>query len=391
MKINFLTLIFLCLICFNVTTLFAKKDTTIVFCNKTLHKVKKKYAPYYIKVFKNKAGQFGVIQYTRDNYLYMRGSFLDEKLNIKQGVFEYYYDKEIIREKGRYEKNGKEGLWLGFAKDGMIISKDHYESNEREGVSLIFAKNGTLISSGHYKNNKKNKLWECFTENGILTSKGEYLKGNRSGSWVFYNDTGSMTNKSNYIDGKLSGEELKWYKDTLVLIGQYELGEKVGYWQSWYNNRNMNYAGSYKLGKREGEWKFYFKSGNLAAKEVYVSGVATDAKWFDEDAKPVTAIEPYELSPEFPGGSSEMAMHIMNNFEYPELAREMGEQGTVWVEFLVYSDGEIRDIKVIVSVSSSIDDEVIRIIKLMPNWRPGLDHNRNSPIRYTIPIKCRLG
>jgi TonB family protein len=391
MKINFLSLIFLCSVFFNATNVFAKKDTTIVYCNKYLNKVKTKYAPFYIKVFRRKDGEIGVLQYTRDNYLYMKGSFLDEKLNIKQGLFEYYYAKEMIKEKGQYENNEKEGLWLGFAKNGMIISKDHYENNEKEGVSLIFAKNGTLISNGYYKNNKKDRLWECFSENGRILSKGEYLKGNRTGSWVFYDDSGSMTDKSNYLDGKLDGEELRWYKDTLISIGHYESGEKDGHWKTWYRNRKMNQTGGYNIGKRQGEWKFYFKSGNLAALEEYVDGEAMNVNWFSETGESVEPIAPYELSPKFPGDEYGMALHIQETFEYPGLARELGEQGTVWVEFKIYPDGAIRDVKVVVSVSSSIDTEVLRVIELMPNWIPGLDHNRKMPIRFTLPIRCRLG
>ncbi len=367
MKTNFLSLIFLYLVFFNATNVFAKKDTTIVFCNESLYKVKKKYAQYYIKVFRKKDGEIGVLQYNRDNFLYMKGSFRDEKLKIKHGAFEYYTDKGIIKEKGHYENNKKEELWLIFAKNRMIISK------------------------GYYQNNKKNGLWEYFMENGVLTSKGEYLKGKRTGSWVFYDNTGSMTDKSNYIHGKLSGEELKWYKDTLTLVGEYELGEKIGFWQSWYNNRNVNYAGRYNLGKREGEWEFYFMSGEFAALEVYENGDVIDAKWFDEDGNPVKPIEPYELSPKFPGEEYAMNTHIQNTFEYPEIARELGEQGRVWVEFFVYTDGVIRDVKVVVSVSPSIDAEAIRVIKLMPNWIPGLNHNRKMPIRYTVPIRCLLG
>lgn len=343
MKVSFLSLIFLCSICFNVTTLFAKKDTTIVFCNQSLHKVKKSYAPYYAKVFKQKDGTTGVIQFTRYGLLCMKGAFTDDNLTEKQGAFEYYSLK------------------------------------------------GPLSKRGEYKNDKMDGVWQYFAKNGTVTAEGRYVNGNRTGEWNYFDKHGSKVKRSNYVDGKLDGEELEWFHDAVIFIGHYENDEKVGVWQRWYNNGKVDYLGKYINGKREGEWKFYFESGNLAALEVYENGEAIDAKWFDEDGKPVKAIKPYELSPEFPGGSLEMARHIQNTFEYPELAREMGEQGTVWIEFRIYPDGILKDIKIVVSVSPSIDAEAIRIIKLMPNWIPGLDHNRNRPITYTIPIKCRLG
>ena len=69
------------------------------------------------------------------------------------------------------------------------------------------------------------------------------------------------------------------------------------------------------------------------------------------------------ISPEYPGGPGEMAVFIQENFEYPEMAREMGEQGTIWVEFVVYSDGNIKDVKVVKGVSESLDKEAKRIVK----------------------------
>jgi len=96
------------------------------------------------------------------------------------------------------------------------------------------------------------------------------------------------------------------------------------------------------------------------------------------------------ISPEFPGGASEMAAFIQKNFEYPEISREMGEQGTVWVEFVVYSDGEIRDVKVVKGVSPALDNEAKRVVKAMPKWKPGEQAGKKVNVRYTIPIKAKL-
>jgi len=56
-----------------------------------------------------------------------------------------------------------------------------------------------------------------------------------------------------------------------------------------------------------------------------------------DDNDTITAV-----SPEFPGGSLGMSHFIQDNFKYPEMAREMGEQGTIWIEFVVYSDCTIK-------------------------------------------------
>ena len=97
------------------------------------------------------------------------------------------------------------------------------------------------------------------------------------------------------------------------------------------------------------------------------------------------------VSPEYPGGPGEMAVFIQNTFEYPEMAREMGEQGTIWVEFVVYSDGKIKDVRVVKGVSESLDKEAMRVVKRMPKWKPGEQAGKAVNVRYTIPIKARLG
>lgn len=96
------------------------------------------------------------------------------------------------------------------------------------------------------------------------------------------------------------------------------------------------------------------------------------------------------VSPEYPGGPAEMSKFIQENFEYPENARELGEQGTVWIEFIVMADGTLDSIKVVKSVSESLDAECVKVISKMPKWSPG-EHNGNAVnVRYTIPIKAVL-
>lgn len=98
-----------------------------------------------------------------------------------------------------------------------------------------------------------------------------------------------------------------------------------------------------------------------------------------------------EVNPEFPGGEEAMGLFIKENFEYPQIAVEMGEQGTVYVEFVVNKDGSIVSEKVVKGVSPSIDKEALRVVKKMPKWKPGEQAGKPVTVRYTIPIKAKLG
>ncbi|MFK8039145.1 MAG: energy transducer TonB [Crocinitomicaceae bacterium] len=111
----------------------------------------------------------------------------------------------------------------------------------------------------------------------------------------------------------------------------------------------------------------------------------------EPEIKQTVILDFAEVSPEFPGGEIEMIKFIQENFEYPEIAREMGEQGTVYVQFVVNQDGSIIEEKVIKGVSSSIDKEALRVVKRMPKWKPGEQAGKPVRVRYTMPIKARLG
>ncbi|MFK8046321.1 MAG: energy transducer TonB [Crocinitomicaceae bacterium] len=110
----------------------------------------------------------------------------------------------------------------------------------------------------------------------------------------------------------------------------------------------------------------------------------------DTISKTDTVLDFSDINPEFIGGESAMSDFIRNEFSYPEEAREMGEQGLVFVEFIVQSDGSITDVKTVKSVSKSLDAEAERVIKAMPKWKPGEQDGVPVNVRYTVPFKCVL-
>jgi protein TonB len=97
-----------------------------------------------------------------------------------------------------------------------------------------------------------------------------------------------------------------------------------------------------------------------------------------------------EVEPEFPGGESAMIAFIQKNIVYPEYSREMGEQGVVYVQFVVNADGSISEVNTIKGVSDSLDAEAERVIRLMPNWKPGMQGGKYIRVRYTIPISFTI-
>ena len=94
--------------------------------------------------------------------------------------------------------------------------------------------------------------------------------------------------------------------------------------------------------------------------------------------------------PEFPGGQVEMIKFLSKNINYPTVALEQGVQGSIYVQFVIWKDGSVREVKVLRGVGSSLDNEAIRVIKMMPNWEPGTQRGIPVNTRYTLPIKFKL-
>lgn len=93
-----------------------------------------------------------------------------------------------------------------------------------------------------------------------------------------------------------------------------------------------------------------------------------------------------DIEPDFPGGYSNWINWLSDNFVYPELDLEIGNQGIVYVQFVVERDGSITDVEVIKGVSSGIDREAKRLLKKSPKWNPGKVSGQEVRTRLRLPI-----
>ena len=98
-----------------------------------------------------------------------------------------------------------------------------------------------------------------------------------------------------------------------------------------------------------------------------------------------------ENMPEFPGGQEAMRQFIADNLTYPEDAREISVQGRTLIQFIVEKDGTLSNIEVARSVGHpSFDKEAVRVIKLMPKWKPGSQNGTIVRSKYTVPVTFKL-
>ena len=103
------------------------------------------------------------------------------------------------------------------------------------------------------------------------------------------------------------------------------------------------------------------------------------------EVKPETAMSGFNLIsqyPMYPNGIDGVNELLRKNIKYPSKAKRKKIEGEVIIQYSIDVDGSITDIKVIKSVHKTLDNEVIRVLKLMDLWEPA--YQRGKPVIYTL-------
>ena len=96
--------------------------------------------------------------------------------------------------------------------------------------------------------------------------------------------------------------------------------------------------------------------------------------------------DPIIISASYPSGEMEMFKFVKNNFVYP--VNEIPDiKGTVYVDFVVDTVGNIESIKIFKGLTPLIDKEALRVVGLFPNFSPQIVNGEKVKIHYTIPVK----
>ena len=97
-----------------------------------------------------------------------------------------------------------------------------------------------------------------------------------------------------------------------------------------------------------------------------------------------------EQQPSFPGGPSALNNWIRENIKYPADAAKNEIEGLVTVSFIVEKDGSISNVKVVYPTDPSLDKEAVRLVAMMPKWRPGRQNGQPARVKYFVPITFKL-
>ena len=107
-------------------------------------------------------------------------------------------------------------------------------------------------------------------------------------------------------------------------------------------------------------------------------------------SKEDTVYQIVEEMPVFPGGEQAMMKFVAENINYPQEAKDKEIAGRVFVSFVVEKDGSVDEVKVMRGIGGGCDEEVVRVVKAMPKWKPGKQEGKPVRVNYMMPFNFKL-
>ena len=250
-------------------------------------------------------------------------------------------------------------------------------------------------------------------EKGELLMDGiqtDYKDNNSIGSELLYKEEKLQRSTFFYPNGN---KQISFFGDEDTLNGQFKM---------WFPDGQLSFSGNYKNNIKDGEFLQFDQSGTVLKKGIYqegklISGVAVNqdvpvkswpslsfiltdqslelkyepavSQLSERSDSVLTSISSDNLSegaPEFPGGQLALRKFIAYNVRYPVLAQEKGITGKIFVGFIVEADGSITHVAVKKGVHPVLDEEAVRVVKLMPRWIPGTKDGKTVRVEYTVPV-----
>ena len=99
-----------------------------------------------------------------------------------------------------------------------------------------------------------------------------------------------------------------------------------------------------------------------------------------------TGVGEAEKAPDVMPSLANLPDFLRNNIHYPFRAKEEGVSGKVWVNFIIDEEGKILSAQILQGAGYGFDEEALRVIKLMPKWKPGMKNGKPVKVSFTQPI-----
>jgi len=363
-------------------------------------------------------------------------TIIEIKNGLKQKVISKYYENSKLFESYTLRGSFIEGNYLKYHNNGLVWEAFLYENEKlitvkkmqnstgkklfigsfREGNGELrrYHGDGTLYSEENFNNGLIYGKAKYFIDN-ILRVEGFYFKGKPLSNWKYYSQYKKLKEERTYfgkedyqyvIEYGVSGEErnegevlnnmktgtwkaYNFYGD-LASITDYKFNEKNGEFKR-YDGQILLEKGGYFYGEKVGRWRTFNKSDKIVYEEIFSKSVSFDTTLVNIEQKPIKP-EPssyYNFTPEikthgFASSNLTEDEYINQFISLPPEANALNIKGTIISQLQINEFGNIENIKLQRGIGFGCDEEVIRVLNLLPHYEPAL---LNGLPKETILVK----
>jgi len=272
-------------------------------------------------------------------------------------------------------------------KDTVWERKAYFISQKSQAMEAFYKDEACKIPDGYM-------TW--FHPTRVPKSKGLYVDGKKEGTWLEWNDKGLLIDSANYKNGNRTGVSYRWHNNGMLRDSLDFDGQGNGVQVSWYDDGSLACAGRWiqDISKR-GRWKYYHKNGETMATEDYEYGKKVTCTCYNESGVQLDSTACIDREAEPSGGKkgwqSFLEEGMTGVLDAKVRNREWSEgQATVVIRFIVEPDGSLSDFTSLTNYGSSIEYEVIRMLRRAPRWTPARQHGQAVRSFHTQPLTMQI-
>jgi TonB family protein len=188
----------------------------------------------------------------------------------------------------------------------------------------------------------------------------------------------SYTRTSTLKDG-LYDVTITFLGGQLFMTGKY-MDEKLemphGHFVFYNQNGNKEAEGDYHKGMKVGTWKRWNAEGAPMPDRAYQKAPEESVAVNKENSNKSTT----------PAGFADLDNYIEKNLRYPEKAIVNGAKGTVYLSFVIRTDGSVKNPKVTQGINPELDAAAMQFVMGMPAWTPGQRNGNAIESEVILPI-----
>ena len=117
--------------------------------------------------------------------------------------------------------------------------------------------------------------------------------------------------------------------------------------------------------------------------KLVVSQSVNDGKYLSDEE----VFQVVEKMPSYKGGDVALGKILNKKLNIPKSVHKTFKGKRVYVTFIVETDGNVSNVRILRGVSKIIDDEVLRVVKIMPKWNPGIQKGKLVRVQFNLPVR----